>query len=302
MVKVVLAPAKVNLSLRIRGCRADGYHYIESVMHQVDWGDTLTVRYDPSGPAVTTLEVNKPWLPDGPGNLAWQAVEELRKAAGLQGRVDLNLVKRIPVGAGLGGGSSDAAAVLKAVNELAGLGLSTARLEDLGYRLGTDVPFAVRGGAALVEGVGERLTPLSSGLRLPILLVHSGQALSTPTVYEWWDEHHPVAGNNHVPGVVLEETRGLITAVSEGSSGDWDRLLLNELEPVVCSRVPVVDKVLALLRESPSVTGAAMTGTGSTVFALLRETERPTTLLNALRGRYRTTLTRFAFCGERREQ
>ncbi len=309
-VRTVTAQAKLNLSLRITGVREDGYHLLESIMHQVQWGDTLRVEYDPQSPDHTLLRVTPPIVPDGPDNLAHQAVRLLRAEAGLSGTVRLLLRKRIPVGAGLGGGSSDAAAVLRTLNELAGLGLDEQALSEIGLRLGADVPFALHGGAALVQGIGQVVSPLRSVLNIPVLLVHPDQSLSTPEVYSWWDNRQGrtgVASNTYPTRLqasrpraragVDPKTRALSAALQEGytivgaESPDWAGLLVNDLEEVVCDRVPEIAHALERLRRSPEVLGAALTGTGSTVFGLLHPGARYARLLSVLGSQYRLTLT-----------
>jgi 4-diphosphocytidyl-2-C-methyl-D-erythritol kinase len=304
MIQSIVAPAKLNLCLRVRNRRSDGYHSIESVMHQVEWGDQLTISYDAAGAAHTFLEVDSPHVPAGNQNLVWQAVEELRGAVGFRGEVHVRLVKQIPVGAGLGGGSADAGTVLRMLNDLAQLGLETTELRQLGLRLGADVPFAVTGGAALAEGIGERLRPLSTRLQYPVLLVHSDQSLPTSTVYRWWDEQQAgAAADGCTAGTELcWATLRLIEAVERGVAPvAWSSLLVNDLEPVVCARLPAVTRALEHLRQCPEVLGAAMTGSGSTVFALLRSTTAAARVANILeRAGYRVTLTRFLLPGERR--
>lgn len=300
-----MARAKLNLCLRITGRRNDGYHFLESVLHEVEWGDELVFDYEPRQVSSTHLCVKGAELPDGPQNLAYQAVELLRERAGLTGRVCIELRKRVPVGAGLGGGSADAGAVLRTVNELAGLQLGLQQLQELGSILGSDVPFAVTGGAVLAQGVGQHLTRLSSSLQLPVLLVHPPRGLSTPVVYRWWDEHQtagetgerPYAGASgplHETGKpAYPDTARLIRALHDGEAVDWESLLINDLETVVCQQVPAVSQALGILRDAPGVLGCAMTGSGSTVFALL-DPDRPTTAVEAVPDEYESTLTRLS--------
>jgi 4-diphosphocytidyl-2-C-methyl-D-erythritol kinase len=156
-----LAPAKLNLTLEITGRRPDGYHAIVSVMQTLDLCDRVRVSEAAGLELAVAGEAARGVPGEGPGNLAFAAAQALAKAAddaGLGARIELE--KRIPAGMGLGGGSADAAAVLRALNRLWGLGFSVERLCEVGARLGSDVPFCVVGGSALVTGVGERVEPL----------------------------------------------------------------------------------------------------------------------------------------------
>ena len=153
----VKAFAKLNLTLDILRRREDGYHNLQMVMQSIDLADELTITpAEGKGAMSTTLS----YLPSDGRNLAQMAAEAFRNAAGRGGQVDISIVKRIPVCAGMAGGSSDAAAVLRAMNELTGAGYTPAELAKIGEAVGSDVPYCVVGGTALAEGRGERLTPL----------------------------------------------------------------------------------------------------------------------------------------------
>jgi 4-diphosphocytidyl-2-C-methyl-D-erythritol kinase len=153
------ASAKINLSLEILGRRPDGYHNISSVMQTISLADTLTVEAAPPGELV--VETDVPDLTAHPqGNLVWRAARILQQARKVDYGAHITLTKRIPLAAGLGGGSSDAAVALRALDQLWGLGLSAAELLNAASLLGSDVPFFLRGGTALVEGKGEQVTPL----------------------------------------------------------------------------------------------------------------------------------------------
>ena len=155
----LLANAKINLTLDILRKREDGYHDLQMVMQSVTLADRLTVTpaQGAEGQAVSDLR----FLPTGSKNLAQTAAAVFRAATGLGGEVDVSIQKHVPVCAGLAGGSADAAAVLRAMNQLTGAGLPTEKLAEMGAKAGSDVPFCVLGGTALAEGRGELLTPLS---------------------------------------------------------------------------------------------------------------------------------------------
>ena len=151
--------AKLNLSLDVLGARADGFHDLRMVMQSVDLHDDVTVTLDDTG--TCRAETNRSYLPCGADNVAVRAAQVFLARAGLTCGVHIRLHKRIPVCAGLGGGSSDAAAVLRALERLTGAGFTRTQLEEMGAEIGSDVPYCVAGGTVLAEGRGERLTPVA---------------------------------------------------------------------------------------------------------------------------------------------
>jgi 4-diphosphocytidyl-2-C-methyl-D-erythritol kinase len=233
------APAKLNLFLHVTGRRADGYHELQTLFQLIDLCDTVTIAMRTDG----RIE-----RPVGPGNVAPEADLTLRAAMALQRQTgttlgaDLRVHKRIPQGAGLGGGSSDAATTLLALNELWGCGLSLDELARLALPLGADVPVFVQGSSAWAEGVGERLTPVS----LPpawYVVIYPGVALSTREVFQ---------------SPELTRNSPLITIRAFFQSGGR-----NDCEPVVRARSPEVAAALDWLAREGS---ARLTGTGSCVF------------------------------------
>jgi 4-diphosphocytidyl-2-C-methyl-D-erythritol kinase len=173
------APAKVNLTLEVLGKRPDGYHEIRSVVQAISLADRLVVAADET----LHLSCSRSDL-EGHDNLVWRAAELLRAAAGCRRGARMHLEKRVPVAAGLGGGSSDAAAALRALNALWNLGLSPAALRGLGAQLGSDVPFFLgESGAALVEGRGERITPLAALPRRWVVLVKPPAGIAAAAAY-----------------------------------------------------------------------------------------------------------------------
>ena len=194
-------PAKVNLYLRVVGRRPDGYHEVVTVMQPLTLADTLTVTLAGAG---ISLRCDRPDLPQGEENLVWRAARQFQEETGLTSGVRLRLSKRIPVAAGLGGGSSDAAGTLLALNELAGKPLPPGDLHRLASRLGADVPFFLAREPAVGRGTGTQLSPVTL-LPYWYLLVNPGVPLSTRWVYEnldlaglaglpateAWDPEHP---------------------------------------------------------------------------------------------------------------
>jgi 4-diphosphocytidyl-2-C-methyl-D-erythritol kinase len=177
------APAKLNLYLEVLGRRDDGFHELEMVFQALDLADHVTVTWDPEGSG-TTCTCDDPALPAGPGNLAWRAAESYRTASGLPGAITVHVAKGIPHGAGLGGGSSDAASTLLALHRLTGGRMAEGDLARLALDLGSDVPFFLVGGTAHARGRGEILTPLPPLDPQPITVLMPDAVLPTPQVFK----------------------------------------------------------------------------------------------------------------------
>ena len=243
-----VAPAKLNLFLHVVGRRDDGYHLLQSVFTLLDYGDTVEVLVRADGDirrtnAVTGVPVAS--------DLAVLAAQTLKAASGCPLGADLTLIKRIPLGAGLGGGSSDAATVLLALNRLWKLGWPNQTLQEIGATLGADVPFFVGGKSAFVEGIGERVTPIS----LPLwwyVVVTPATHVSTPFVFQ-----HPDLTRS-TPSVKIADFSATGLANTQ-----------NDLQAVVLKAFPDVANGLAMLSEvsKKSVFGARMTGSGASLFA-----------------------------------
>jgi 4-diphosphocytidyl-2-C-methyl-D-erythritol kinase len=248
----VRCPAKVNLYLRVVGRRPDGYHDLVTVMQPLSLTDVLRVTLEGEG---ISLTCDRPELPLGEGNLVWQAARWFQDEAGLKQGVRLNLSKRIPVAAGLGGGSSDAAGALLALNELSGQPLSQARLHRLASQLGADVPFFLSREPAVGRGIGTRLSPVTL-LPYWYVLINPGVPLSTRWVYENLD----LAG---LPGAPANE------AWDPEHPETWVR---NDLGSVAVKRFPELAQLLADLKD----TGAwcqGVSGSGPTLFGLFHTRE-----------------------------
>lgn len=239
---VVPAPAKVNLFLHITGRRADGYHELESLFTLVDLADTLTLQRRHDGVIVRTNDVAGVGAAD---DLTVRAAQALQARTRTRYGVDLGITKRIPMGGGLGGGSSDAASVLLALNRLWELRLPRAQLLDIAATLGADVPFFVGGTAAVARGVGERLTPVS----LPpawIAIAHPAVAIRTADIFA-------------APELTRNTASAKIDVFSEGYGH-------NDLQAATVARAPDVGAAIsALARVVPL---ARMTGSGACAIAL----------------------------------
>ncbi len=249
MSKTVEAFAKINLGLRILGQRPDGYHEIETLFQSIDLHDTLTIERMQE--QKISLEIKSPWvLPNGRTNLVYRAAEAVLAHAGVRAGVRVSLTKRIPVGAGLGGGSSDAAATLVGVNELFGLGLSDEQLEVLARQLGSDVPYFLRGGLCRGRGRGEILERLPSRWEEQMfLLVQPDCALSTEEVYR---EHDRLLAQGWRPPVARL----------------WDGMdCANDLEDAAIRLCPMLRELRQAVQAlHPDVWG--MSGSGPTYYAV----------------------------------
>ncbi|QEM68029.1 4-(cytidine 5'-diphospho)-2-C-methyl-D-erythritol kinase [Geobacter sp. FeAm09] len=250
------APAKVNYRLDVIRRRPDGYHDLRMVMQRVNLCDAITITL--TGTPGILVTCGKNGVPDGPGNIAWKAAKALLDLADPGEGAVIDIAKNIPVAAGLGGGSSDAATVLMGMNELLGLGLSEQRLMEIGLTLGADVPFFIFQKPALAEGVGEQLTPMPAMPAAWVLLVNPGVHVSTAWVYR---------------SLQLTNREGLAKLPELfRSMEDVCSILSNDLESVTIPAFPVIAEIReAMLREGAA--GAMMSGSGPTVFGLFGDRE-----------------------------
>lgn len=276
------APAKVNLQLRVLGRRADGYHLLRMIMVPLTVGDTIVVSDEaPSSSAAhwyrhdgINLCCEHSPIPLDANHLCVRAAAAMREASGRRdATITMCLTKRIPVAAGLGGGSSDAAAVLRALNTLWNLHWEPQALAEIGLRLGADVPFFCWGGPAVVEGIGERVTPLTKFPVIPMLLINPNVPVATAEVYRRFASAFcltdPPPDASAPP--IFERFE------------DVTACLANDLEPITTALVPI----LATLRDRLRKNGAEavlMSGSGPTMFGLFRTMAARDAALESLRG------------------
>jgi 4-diphosphocytidyl-2-C-methyl-D-erythritol kinase len=268
------APAKINLHLEVLGLRGDGFHELAMVMQTLDLVDRLHLR--PTADAQLSLASDDPSLSSGSDNLILRAAEGLRARVGLpELGAAITLEKRIPVGAGLAGGSSDAAATLLALQVLWGVALEPAALMELAAALGSDVPYCLEGGLQLSYGRGERLefTDALAGRSLGVLLVkHPEASVSTPWAYGRCKE---LRSDFYLDREADFEQRrqalrqGPLLAALKSQSALPP--LRNDLQSVVAPEVPSVGRALGLLRHAPGALAVAMSGSGPSVFALFAD-------------------------------
>ncbi len=245
------APAKVNYVLDVIRRRPDGYHDLRMVMQRVNLCDEITISLTDT-PDIT-VTCGKNGVPDGPGNIAWKAARILLDMAGTGQGAEIAIAKNIPVAAGLGGGSSDAASVLMGMNELLGLGMSDQRLMEIGVKLGADVPFFVFKKTALAEGIGEQLSAMPDMPPTWVLLVNPGVHVSTGWVYR------------NLQLTNRDELAKL--PYFYGTIEDICSILSNDLESVTIPAFPVIAEIKATMMRSGAL-GAMMSGSGPTVFGL----------------------------------
>lgn len=249
---ILPAPAKLNLFLHVTGRRADGYHELQSIFQLIDWYDVLHLRLRNDG--ALRLQQHTPGLATE-DDLILRAAHLLREATGCRQGAELRLEKNLPLGGGLGGGSSDAAAALLGLNQLWDCGLSRAELAVLGLQLGADVPVFVHGHNAWAEGVGERLSPLETLPQAWFLVLHPGVHVNTGEIFR-------------DPALTRDSKPVTMRAFLAGRTR-------NDCEAVVCQRYPAIQQALDWLRKQTPT--ARLTGTGACVFAAfadMREAER----------------------------
>lgn len=264
------APAKVNLSLRVMHRREDGFHEIDSVFVPISLCDRLVIELrDGGGLAFTCDDAN---IPGDDTNLVVRAARLFCSEAGCEPNIRIHLEKRIPHGAGLGGGSSDAATTLLALDRLFGTGLPQESLLRFAATLGSDVPFFILCRPARARGRGENLEPIDFPHRLPMLLIKPPFAVPTPWAYQRWRD------SRELPGIRYA-----------AQPQPWGELV-NDLERPVFEKHLVLAELKSWLLRQPECAGALMSGSGSTIFAVLRETEGAASLSARVLQEFGSTL------------
>ena len=256
------AYAKINLGLDVTGVLPNGYHEVKMIMQNVGICDTLTFTKRDDDRIV--IETNEGFLPTNEDNLIYKAVMLLRKLTGDNRGVTIHLTKRIPIAAGMAGGSTDAAATLLGVNELLELGLSKEKIQEESVSIGADVPYCVLGKTALSEGIGEKLTPIEAPPQAYLVVAKPDIYVSTPVVYKKLDAKE----NYEHPDI-----DGMIEAIEKKDlQGIVDRLG-NVLELVTIEDHPIVEEIKKLLIDNGAL-GALMSGSGPSVFAIFDDEEK----------------------------
>jgi 4-diphosphocytidyl-2-C-methyl-D-erythritol kinase len=251
--------AKVNLGLEVLGLREDGYHELRTLFQTIDVHDDIVLR---PRPRIVSVTCRHPLVPRDRTNLAVRAAEDLRRYAKVSAGVEIAITKRIPVGGGLGGGSSNAAAVLMGLDRMWGLGLGPAGLHPLARRLGADVPYFLLGGTALGLARGDEVYPLRRQLRAWIVLVDPGLPVSTAGVFSRVDARlTPRENSNSIFHFVSRELEGV---------GGY-RFLVNDLEEAAFEEAPALRERVGRVRDvlrGPGAQVTALSGSGSSFFGL----------------------------------
>ncbi|MCM1174936.1 MAG: 4-(cytidine 5'-diphospho)-2-C-methyl-D-erythritol kinase [Blautia sp.] len=267
------AYAKINLALDVLRRREDGYHEVKMIMQTIGLCDTLTFRRRKE-PGVV-LKIDRGNLSAGKENLICRAAEKLFAEAGIAGGAEIFLEKRIPIAAGMAGGSADAAAALAGLNELFGLGYSMERLQALGVTLGADIPYCLMGGTALSEGIGEVLTKLPAPPPCILLVAKPDIDVSTKFVYE----------NLHADALPYHpDIDGMADALRNGSLYGIAERMGNVLETVTVREYPVIDEIKEFMKKAGAL-NALMSGSGPTVFGLFTEKGQADTAAERIRRR-----------------
>ncbi|MBQ6696251.1 MAG: 4-(cytidine 5'-diphospho)-2-C-methyl-D-erythritol kinase [Lachnospiraceae bacterium] len=266
------AYAKINLGLDVIGVLENGYHEVKMIMQNVGICDVLTLQKLPSGIVVTT---DNGELPTDENNLIYKSARLMIENYQLQEGVQIHLEKHIPIAAGMAGGSTDAAATFLGMNELFGIGASEEELRQLGVKVGADVPYCIMGGTALAEGIGEKLTRMSSPPKAYLVIAKPDINVSTKYVYEHLDaegvEKHP-------------DIDGMITALEQGDLDGIINRLGNVLENVTVKKYPVIQEIKQCMLENGAA-GSLMSGSGPTVFGIFKEKDTAEKALQVLQDR-----------------
>lgn len=256
-------PAKINLTLDVTGKLENGYHTLSMIMQSIDVCDELS--FEKTADETILFSMNKD-LPDkipAEKNLVYKAAKLMKDTFKIDGGFKIHLTKNIPAAAGLAGGSSDCAATLIGINELCGLGLDIEKLCEIGVKLGADVPFCIRKGSMLAEGIGEILTPLAPLTGIPVLLIKPNISISTPYVYKHLKlnelDYHP-------------DNKAVISYIKDNNIKKIAASLSNVLETVTIPENPIIAELKHYLTENGAI-GSLMSGSGPTTFGIFENME-----------------------------
>lgn len=266
--------AKINLSLDIVGKRANGYHDVEMIMQQITLYDQITLTKTDKD---ITIETDCKFIPSNKSNIAWKVAEDIFRSYNIDSGLHIEINKNIPVAAGLAGGSTDAASVIKGINQLFQLNMTLDEMKDLSVKHGADIPFCIQGGAALARGIGEELTFLPSLKNAWFVLCKPAISVSTQEVYQALDikkiQDHP-------------QTQTLIDAILKNDFRYVAKNMYNVLEEVTSKKYDVIAMIEKKLKEYGAI-GAMMSGSGPTVFGIFKNYKSATSAYKNLKKKYR---------------
>ena len=271
--------AKINLSLDVLGKREDGYHNLQMIMQSVNLGDTITVF--PAGEDVVEVLSGTKYAPSGPGNTVYKAAQLIREEFGIRQGARFIVEKRIPVAAGLAGGSSDGASALKLLNRLWNLGMNLEELKRLGLKIGADVPFCLTNGTCLAEGVGEQLTELPFLSGMNVLICKPPIPVSTAEVFKRFRAQENIKRPDNKRLIELIEKKD-IRGIADN--------MANVLESVTLDMHPVIGEIKDKMRKLGAL-GAMMSGSGPSVFGIFEDNEEMKKAKIALKEDFRETYT-----------
>lgn len=274
----VKARAKINLSLDVLGKRPDGYHDVAMIMQTLEFSDLIRIETSEAG---IQVESGSAAVPSGPSNTVWKAAAILKERHLINKGIRIIIKKNIPVSAGLAGGSADAAAVLHGVDRLFGLGITTEKLLSYGKLVGADVPYCVKGGTVLAEGIGERLTFLPALPKHYVVLAKPVQGISTAFVYSTLDMN--MINKNR--DKYCPDTNKIISALRSGKMEELYNNMKNVLETVTIKEAPVIEILKKELVDNGALC-SMMSGSGTTVFGLFDSLDTAVSLANYINRQY----------------
>jgi 4-diphosphocytidyl-2-C-methyl-D-erythritol kinase len=282
----VKAYAKINLALDVLNKRSDGYHEVRMLMQSIKLHDIVYIELTETGDI--DVSCDSQWVPPGKGNIAYKAAELILERYNLRQGIKITIKKNIPVAAGLAGGSSNAAAIIKGFNEIFELGLSQSDMMALGKQIGADVPFCIKGGTMLAEGIGEKLTSVKPLKETSLLLARPGIGVSTAWVY-----------NNLILENIKErpEIDAMISAVEKNQIDYIARNMKNVLETVTIPRYPVIGRIKSELLKNDAL-GSMMSGSGPTVFGIFKDKETAQKAFQFIKRNNRECILTETTCGE----
>ncbi len=267
------APAKINLSLDITGKLDNGYHSLEMILQTISLKDEIVLEKQNEG---ISIECNQPLVPLDDSNICYKAARIFFLKTGIQGGVKIKIDKKIPIGAGLAGGSTNAAAALKGLNALYDARLSGEELISLGLQCGSDVPFCLVGGTCLARGIGEKLSPLPALRGVHAVLIMPDFSVSTAWVYQNYRMDDPVRHPN---------TQAILSAIQTGDIPGVAREMKNVLESVTAVKYPEIEGIKRDLKNRGAL-GSMMSGSGPSVFGLFSDAEQAHCVFSTLQKQY----------------